>query len=430
MTPYVRLGIVSLQRHFTRYDSDLGELMSTPALPRPLWTLVTSFGLGNLADGVVALAIPLLASSLTSSPAQIAAATALLTLPLLICALPLGMLLDRQDRRVLALLAHTTRTGILLGLLLLAGAEQLTLLSLYVAAFLLGTATTLANSAAPTLVNHVVPKPLLEQAGARVTGVQTLATEFAGPALGGLLITLGQPVTLLAGTLLNLSAVLTLVRLRGVYRAATPLKSPLLKELHEGVRFLMHHDLLRTLVFMTAGMNICWSVWLALAPVRFGPHSEVGLSASLYGFVVAGLGIGGLAGALCVNGLTRRLGRRLTIALDLLGTLALISTPAFTTQPTLIFLSALAGGFGGTLWAVLVGALRQRLVPDALLGRVSSAWLMISWGVIPLSAALAGWLAEKQGVESVYWAGGLLALLLFIPFFRTLNEARLASGPG
>ena len=402
--------------------------MSKTALPLALWTLVTSFGLGNLADGLVALVIPLLASSLTSSPAQIAAATTALTLPLLVSALPLGLLLDRLDRRVLSLVAHVTKATSLLGLFVLVEMDRLTLPALYFVAFLVGTATTLANSAAPTLVNHVVPKPLLERAGARVTGIQTLATEFAGPALGGLLITLGQPVTLLTGALLNLTAFLSLFKLRGNYRAIKPEPAHVFRDLKEGIRFLARHGLLCTLMLMTAGMNICWSIWLALAPVRFGPHSEAGISPSQYGLMVAGLGIGGLLGILGVNWLTQRLGRRLTIALDLLGTLVLISTPTFTTAPMLIFLSALAGGFGGTLWAVLVGALRQRLVPDHLLGRVSSAWLMVSWGVMPLSAALAGGLAERWGLESVYLIGGGLAALLFLPFFHTLSENRLTQG--
>ena len=402
--------------------------MSKHALPSKLWILVLSSGMGNLADGLVALAIPLLASSLTTSPAQIAAATAALTLPLLVSALPLGLLLDRQDRRTLSLAAHGLKACTLLGLLLLASSGRLTLISLYIAAFLIGTATTLTNSAAPTLVNHLVPKALLERAGARVTGVQTLATEFAGPALGGLLMTIGQPVVLMVGALLNFSAFLSLVGLRGSYRAVNPAPLHPLNDLKEGVQFLMRHSLLRILVLMTAGMNICWSIWLALAPAHFGPHSEVGASAGQYGLMVAGLGIGGLGGALCVGWLTQRLGRRLTIALDLLGTLVLIGTPAFTTQPSLIFVSALAGGFGGTLWAVLVGALRQRLVPEHLLGRVSSAWLMVSWGVMPMGAALAGSLAEHRGVETAYLAGGLLAVLLFIPFFYVLSEDRLTPG--
>ena len=401
--------------------------MSSTALPRSLWTVLASFGLGNLADGIVALTFPLLASALSSSPALIAAVTTALTLPLLVSALPLGLLLDRLDRRLLALVAHAVRTITLSILVVLAGSGQLSLPVLYIIAFLFGTATTLANSAAPTLVNHIVPRPLLERAGARVTAVQTMATEFAGPALGGLLITVGGPFTLLMGTLLNLASFVSLKRLPGPFRASVSSKPRLMHDLREGVTFLARHSLLRTLVLMTAAMNICWSAWLALAPLRFGPYSETGLGASSYGLIVAGLGIGGLIGALCVNGLTERLGRRLTIALDLLGTLALIATPAFTTQPWIIFLSTLAGGFGGTLWAVLVGALKQRLVPNSLLGRVSSAWLMMSWGVMPLSAALAGWLAERQGIQSVYQVGGSLALLLFIPFFTVLQERKLAT---
>lgn len=395
------------------------------ALPRRLWLVVASFGAANLADGLIALAFPLLAAQLTRSPAQIAGATFALTLPWLLCALPAGALLDRLDRRQLSLLANAARAAALLLLSVLVVLDALTLPALYAAAFLIGTAATVTGGAAPTLVTALVSKAELERAGARVSGVQTLATEFAGPALGGLLLGLGMLAPLLSGGVFYLAALLTLTRLHGTFRVPPRARLPLWQEMREGMRFLAHHRLLRTLVLMTAGMNICWSAWLAIAPVHLGPHGPGGLTASQYGFVVAGLGIGGLLGVLSVSTLTQRLGRHRTIALDLLGTLGLIVTPALTTHPTLIFLSTVAGGFGGTLWSVLVGALRQRLVPDELLGRVTSASAMVSWGVLPLSAALAGVTAELLGTRAVFIAGGVLAALLVWPFVRVLSAERL-----
>ncbi|SDU16020.1 hypothetical protein [Jiangella alkaliphila] len=57
---------------------------------------------------------------------------------------------------------------------------------------------------------------------------------------------------------------------------------------------------------------------------------------------------------------------------------------------------------------------------------------MISWGVIPASAALAGVIAELWGVRAAFVAATVLAVLVlaaFVPFaFRTDLEAAV-SGP-
>jgi MFS family permease len=61
-----------------------------------LWA---SSGLSNLADGIVKVALPLVAIQLTRSPTLIAGMTFAVTLPWLLFALPAGALADRLDRR-------------------------------------------------------------------------------------------------------------------------------------------------------------------------------------------------------------------------------------------------------------------------------------------------------------------------------------------
>src|ERR1043165_6371732 len=63
----------------------------------------------NLADGVMKMALPLLAAQLTRSPAQVTAVSLTLTLPWLLIALHIGVLVDRFDRRRLLWLANGMR---------------------------------------------------------------------------------------------------------------------------------------------------------------------------------------------------------------------------------------------------------------------------------------------------------------------------------
>ena len=66
--------------------------------------------------------------------------------------------------------------------------------------------------------------------------------------------------------------------------------------------------------------------------------------------------------------------------------------------------------------------LRQRLVPDALRGRVNSIYRLLAWGMIPLGTALAGamvgWAAPSLGrsvalTVPLWVAGGGLMVVSF-----------------
>ncbi|HJR91491.1 MAG TPA: MFS transporter, partial [Acidimicrobiia bacterium] len=91
--------------------------ISPLAHPAPLgagfWTLWSSSSLSNLADGLFKVGLPLVALTVTRSPALIAGVTTALTLPWLLCALPAGALVDRLDRRQVMLLANGARTVVL-----------------------------------------------------------------------------------------------------------------------------------------------------------------------------------------------------------------------------------------------------------------------------------------------------------------------------
>src|SRR5699024_5826413 len=73
------------------------------------WQLWTSSGLSNLADGIVKVALPLVAIQLTRSPVLISGLTVAVTLPWLFFALPAGALADRVDRRKAMLGANGIR---------------------------------------------------------------------------------------------------------------------------------------------------------------------------------------------------------------------------------------------------------------------------------------------------------------------------------
>ena len=66
------------------------------------------------------------------------------------------------------------------------------------------------------------------------------------------------------------------------------------------------------------------------------------------------------------------------------------------------------------MWNVITVSLRQRIVPDALLGRVNAASRLFAWGTQPLGALLGGVIGQLFGLPAVFVFAGALVLVLFL----------------
>lgn len=93
--------------------------------------------LSNLADGILAGAVPLIAITLTRDPQLIGLLTGALWLPWLLGALVIGLLVDRLDRARVRVAALSVRFAVLSGalVLVLTGALTFTLLLVVVLAY-------------------------------------------------------------------------------------------------------------------------------------------------------------------------------------------------------------------------------------------------------------------------------------------------------
>ena len=75
------------------------------------------------------------------------------------------------------------------------------------------------------------------------------------------------------------------------------------------------------------------------------------------------------------------------------------------------------------MWNVVTVSLRQRIVPDALLGRLNASYRLLAWGSQPIGALLGGLIGQWLGLPAVFLiAGVVVSLLLFLRRIIT-NEA-------
>jgi len=396
-------------------------------MPTAFWRLLSASGLSNLADGVLAIAVPLIAIGLTRSPIAIAGLSVVVALPWLLFSLVAGALVDRLDRRRTLVLANLGRGALAIGLTAAVLLDVATMPLLYALAFALGTIETLADTTSQTILPSIVGGEQLTRANSRLFAVELGANQFIGPPLGGVLITLGAGVAVGSPALLWIAAGLLLLRLPAVARPPRTPGSTLRSEIGEGLRFLTGHRVLRRLAVMVGGFNFAASASGAVLVLHaVGEGSALGLSEPAFGLLLTASAVGSLAGTVVAERLERRLGRVRLLALTVPGSSLLVASPGLTSDARLVAAAFLVGGMAIVVWNVVTVSLRQRITPDRLLGRLNSAYRLLAWGTRPLGALAGGVLAEVAGLRSVFLVMGA-STLTFVLLLRGLRDADLTS---
>lgn len=145
-----------------------------------------------------------------------------------------------------------------------------------------------------------------------------------------------------------------------------------------------------------------------------------------YGWLVAVFAVGGLVGAVVVPTLRAKLGTSTAILLAAAlltgGTLLMALLP----QQPFVIVGIIASGVGSSLWNVITMALRQRVVPADLQGRVTASYRMVGLGALPIGAAAGGLLATQTSVQSAYLIAGLALVVATVVEARPLRASLAA----
>lgn len=371
------------------------------------WYLLWSgSAISALGDGIFLAALPLLAATLTQDPKLIAGVSFFGTLPWLLAALPAGAAADRYDSRRLLLTALWVQCALMA---VLAAFHSAHIAFLYGMAFLIGTAENVPRAVGQPLIKATVDNHLLERANGRLFASQAVALQFAGPPLGGLLFAcaVSAPFWVNALTFAAAAVLVTKMRTQRQQRPDRP-------KVAEGLKWLMKHKALRTVTVVSATTNLC--IAMTMATLVLFAQQRLGLTNAGFGAFLATLACGGVAGGLLAERILARYRNTVTATVVLIPLMWLgIATVARDLPTVAVF--AVVSSFCTAVWGVATSALRQRAVPTELLGRVSSAQTLITWGVQPVGALLGGFTASCFGLLAPWFvavalrtAVGLLSL--------------------
>ena len=366
---------------------------------------IASAGLANLADGIALLAWGWLASLLTREPLLIAAVPIALRLPWAVLAIPAGLATDRGDRRRMIVAMDCLRAAafaIMAVALALhgplpeapgTGVSVPWLLALLTAVALVsGGAEVFRDNAAQTMMPALVPHDRLEQANGRLWSVELTTNLLAGPAVGAVLIGWAAGLPFAANALAYAAAAALVARLPGAFRPS-PRPRAWRAELSEAAGFLVSRPLLVALAVATGA----WNFLHAGTQVALLLHAQdnLGTSALAYSGLLAAAAAGGIAGGWIAPWIVGRIGRVRTIRAALVASPLGFAAMALAPGPVALALALAGFEFAGIAWNTVSVATRQRLIPDAMLGRVNALYRLLAWGSIPAGLAAAGWLIGR-----------------------------------
>jgi predicted MFS family arabinose efflux permease len=395
--------------------------MRLPALFRNrdymlLWGGQVVSTLGSSASYVV---YPLLILAITDSPTAAGIAAALGNLPYLVFSLPAGALIDRWDRKRVMINCDIGRAVTVVSIAIALWLDVLTVWQLYIAAFVEGAFFVFFNIAEVAALPRVVPKAHLPQASAQNEAAFATA-HIVGPSVGTLLYQgLGRAAPFVADAISYAASVVSLMLIRTSFRAApaTQAKPNLRGEIAEGLRWLWRQPLIRYMAFLTGSINL---VNAGTGLIVIVLAQELGARPVDIGLIFSIGGIGGILGSL-VGG---RVQKRFSFgqAIIALMWIEALLFPLYAIVPQYLLLGVVFAllYFIGPIYNVVQFSYRLALIPDALQGRVNSTFRLLAFGMMPIGAALSGFLIERVGAVAAVVVFSLWYVILAI--MTTLNR--------
>jgi MFS family permease len=393
-----------------------------------LWAAATVSVVG---DGIYAGALPLLATSVTHDPQAVSFTTVMSRAGWLLLGLLSGVLVDRWSKTAVMWQVDVIRAAAMGTFAALVLTGHTTMGLIYGISLLLGlVAPFFANAYSAVLPSVVVPDGL-ERANSWDQTSLLVGANLAGPPVGAALFVWmpGLPLVLEAVSF-AVAALLVAALRRGIDDRPFPPPAgehtSLRTEFVDGLRYLLHHRLLRTLALLAAINSVTGAVvsMLVLYVLEVLKYPQ-----AAYGGLMAVLAVGGLAGAAAVPHLKVRLGTFTAVVLAAAGFTAGTLLMGLLPYLPFVVLGIILTGIGSSLWNVITMSLRQRIVPPAMLGRVTGVYRMVGLGALPLGAAAGGAVAHATDVRFVYVVAGLV--LLGATLIATVPlRAGLAEVPG
>lgn len=404
-------------------------MVFSPRMRRIIFFYLTSFAASLLGNSITAIALPLLVLFTTGSPMGAGAVAIAAAVPSAVAGLLMGSLMDRINRRSVAVLSDVISAVALMMLPIIDLTVGLSL------GWFIAVAVLNSFGDVPGITAREAMLPAIARSGrmdpSRLIGLRESLSGVAllvGPAIAGILVASLEPVTVMWATsgIAALAALLTVVIPSGAARmphaphgdGPTPQGS-----VFDGLLIIFRTPLLRIVVLLGLALAVVLAATQGMViPVHFAFRDESGY----VGLVLSALAAGLLVGGACFAGFGARISRRrwfttgvIVVALGfvVIGTLG----PVWS-----IFAGAAIVGLGGGCMNAVVGLTFVENVADAQRGKVLGAQNALMTLVPAVGIGAAALLIEVGDLRLATTTLALLwvvaaVLVLLSPSIRRLN---------
>lgn len=390
---------------------------------RAIWIANLFSNVGSLIQSVAAA---WLMTELTSSHQLVALVLASNTVPIMLFGLFAGAIADNFDRRRVMLLAQS---GMLVVSTVLAVASYEGLVgpaSLLALTFAVGVGTALNSPAWQASVRLQVGPKDLPQA-ITLNSVSFNLARSAGPALGGLLISLWSVTAAFALNAFSyIGMIVVLMRWRP--EAPTPARQPMLASIMTGLAYCADSAPLRKVLLrgLVLGFGLAGLQSLMPSTARDQLHgTEID-----YGMLLAAFGIASVASALFVGRARARFGSENVVTAGALLFIAALSLMAEAESMAPALIAAMLGGFGWITVFTSLNVAMQLRSPETILGRCMSIYQAVTFGAMAVGSYFWGFVADQAGLSAaMHIASAWLALALVLRIVApmpTREEGRVA----
>ena len=389
-----------------------------------LWTGQSISELGSQVSG---LAIPWVAAVvLHVSPFEFSLLGVFGLLPFILFALPAGVWVDRLPRRPILIASDGARAVLLATIPLSYALGVLTIWQLLAISFVVGVFTVFFDVAYMSYVPALIGRADLVDGNSKIDLTASVA-QVAGPSIAGALIgAITAPYAVAVDALSFVSSAAFVFRMR--HREAVPEpakvepKPAMVREVMEGLRFLLGHRWLRPIAACTGSANFFISLSFSIVLLYF--TRDLHLSSLEVGAVFAVGALGSVAAALVSTRLQRTIGVGRTIVFTPMLGIGLLAFPLAPHSVPLPFLMLGEFLFGLNVvgYNVAQRSLRQAITPERLLGRLNAAMRWLVWGTMPLGTLTGGAIATAFSLRTALWVGGIG--MIFPPIPVLLSSVR------
>ena len=378
-----------------------------------LWAGQTVSTIGSQMSG---LALPVLAvTMLQASEWQVGMMNAAGMSMFLLIGLPAGAWVDRWLKRRVMILADAVRMLVLFSVPFAWWAGVLDMTYIIISAAVISAANVFFDVAYQSVLPIMLPKEHMAKANSALeTTNQT--SMLAGPAVVGFLLSIVKaPILMLADAVSFLVSLVSVALIKMDESAiAKKDRGRLRDDIAEGVKFVTKHPIISRITATTAVSNLFGSAVHTLTPILVLRTMDV--PPALYGLAFTAAAAAGLVGAISAAKIGERFGQGNTVigAMVLCG-VAMIGFPiaasigTISAFPIVIASEALLS-FSGLVYNITQVSARQALCPEHLLGRMNASIRFFVWGVMPISALLAGAFATWFGMIPVLIVGAIGSL--------------------